>query len=509
MTIIFSTNDSSRRFKSPALNQSMAHRNIHNLNASHLKIYGADVRQERTLTAHVLVVGDHLDSRTAVIDGLVEFGATATAVHSPADAELLLRSQHFDLVIHDLHEDGESAVAAIAALATSSRPIPEIVIAHAAAPLTMIDKMQPQPCVVIAPPLNQETLFSIVHQVLAHAKMIAENTRLARQLAQRGTHDIVGSSPAISELRQRILRCAEGDAPVLVQGEPGTGKQLVARVLHDLGSRAHRPFITLDCSILTAAHLERELFGDTAVDSFRGGEPRPGRLDLAAGGTLVVQNVDEMAFMIQADFAQVLRERRFRRLGATEYRPLDTHIITTTRYDLGHQARQGLFREELLEQIASRVLPTPPLQDHRDDIAVLTEHFLRNIALKQGKPAKRIPAATMDILANYAWPGNVQELENLIERGCAIDCGPKLTPELIRPWLAAPPQDHNSSEVGMSLKEMERKLIESTFARFAGNREKTAQALQIGLRTLSGKLRDYGYPPRGGPGSNQPFKRAA
>jgi len=361
---------------------------------------------------------------------------------------------------------------------------------------------------------SAELLLETVRSVAKHAHTLAENQRLKRQLALRGTRELVGHSTCMQSLRQKIVETSARADRVLIQGEAGTGKQVTARAIHDCSSQAHRPFLTVDCSVFTAAHLQRELLGerDGAHQSHRWSQG--GRLSETAGGTLVLQHIDDLSLMLQADLARIFKERRYQSIGSDEFTPLTTKIIATTRTNLESLSAAGLFRADLLAEISQQTLQTPPLRDRLEDMAALTELFLRTAAMKTGTIPKRIPIETMEILCGYDWPENVRELETLIARACALDSGNKLSAESVKLWLNRSPDSktgrgYDSSE-GMSLRDMEQMLIESTFARFAGNRERTAKALDIGLRTLSGKLRDYGYPPRGGPESKrQQQKKAA
>jgi DNA-binding NtrC family response regulator len=163
---------------------------------------------------------------------------------------------------------------------------------------------------------------------------------------------------------------------------------------------------------------------------------------------------------------------------------------------------KGHFRQDLQRFLSQTAIQTPPLRVHPEDLSQLAEHFLYRLSVREGRPVRRLPLDALQLFRDNPWPGNVRQLENLIDRACALDSGSRLTAEMIRPWLLAPESVLGGFSAGLSLKDLERKLIESTFARLGGNRERTAAELQIGIRTLSGKLREYGYPPRGGPGSN-------
>jgi len=457
---------------------------------------------------HVLVVSGPEGPTVALLEPLNDCVAHLTIVDTLVEAERLVTQQHFDAVIHQA-DHLEQTAELLTGIHKAAPSLPQLLITGAAPTATWLAQLPTRPYCVLPATAPSMTLHSALAGASALAKLQASHEKLVRQWERRGTREIIGHSAAISELRHDIATCADDDRPTLITGEHGSGKLLAAQAIHDCGPRAHRPLIRIDCSLLTAAHLERELFGTVETASWRGIEAHPGRFEEAAGGTLVIQNIDELSLMLQASLARALRMGQFQRCGETGYRVLDTRVLTTCSHDLKRQSEHGLFSGDLLSAFDGGVVKTPSLRDRREDIAPLAEHFLRNVALKQGRPAKRMTVSAMELLAHYPWPGNVRELENLIDRVCTMDEGPQLTADMVRPWLNSPDFQNSAVDAEMSLKEMERKLIESTFARFAGNREKTAQALQIGLRTLSGKLREYGYPPRGGPGSNQPHNRAA
>jgi DNA-binding NtrC family response regulator len=255
--------------------------------------------------------------------------------------------------------------------------------------------------------------------------------------------------------------------------------------------------------VLSAETLEEELFGQSEPEQGGMSRHKPGRLEQADGGTLLIDQIQFIALPVQKRLVNLLREQRFEHPETHERVRFDVRFAFGTHADLESLVERGLFRRDLYDEVCSSTIELPTLRLRKEDIGSLTEHFLRRVAGREGKPARSIMIDALHVLQNYEWPGNVRELENMIERACALDWGTKLTASMLEPWLSKDCSNEDPESLpGMTLAEMERKLIEATFNRFAGNREKTAKALQIGIRTLSGKLREYGYPPRGGPGSN-------
>jgi len=353
---------------------------------------------------------------------------------------------------------------------------------------------------------SRGVLSLVLTAAAQQSRLTGENRRLRKQLANRNLRDLVGQSSAMQMLRQQIQQAADQQTGVLLRGEPGTGADVVAQAIHDASRRAHRPFIKLDCSVLSAETMEQELVGAVTAAG-----ASTGRFSAADGGTLLFDQVQCLALPIQRKLITMLREQRFEHPITGEKLRFDVRVIFSTPSDLSELAERGLFRAELMAEACQTLIHLPSLRSRVDDIGLLAEQFLRRIAAREGRPVRSITVEALQLLQKHDWPGNVRELENVLERACSLDWGVKLTAVMLEPWLAQTESD-NDCEVpaGLTLSEMERKLIEATFVRFNGNREKTAKALQIGIRTLSGKLREYGYPPRGGPGSNlQAWPRVA
>ena len=334
-----------------------------------------------------------------------------------------------------------------------------------------------------------------------------ERTRLLRRLSLRRS-PIIGCSSAMERLRVQVASAALCDWPVLIQGEPGSGRDLVAQAIHEASERSHRPFIKINCRVHTAVSLECELFGRAAPKSSE--TASAGRFDRADGGVILLDGIDEISLPLQNVLSRVLESKSFQRIGEAHESPLTARVMAISTRNLADLAAVGAFREELLRHFAGPVLTLPTLREIRSDIAPLTEHLLQKVAQRLGEVPPRLMLETLQHLQAHSWPGNVRELELLLERACHVQASSKLTPEMVDTWMKAP-LPFTASNSGVTLAQMERQLIEATFARCAGNRELTAQTLQIGLRTLSGKLREFGYPPRGGPGSNQlhPEREAA
>jgi DNA-binding NtrC family response regulator len=363
-------------------------------------------------------------------------------------------------------------------------------------------------CEVVERPYSASRFGAALLNALHRGDLIRENEKLRRQLLNRNLMDLVGSTAAIQSLKESIRIAADDERTVLVRGEPGSGTTLIAEGLHRCSRRAGKPFLRIDCSLHSVETLEQQLFGDGLPDGF------PGYLAIADGGSILLDNVDTVALPFQKRLAQLLEQRAAAVLHGTQEGP-NIRFIAATHGDLNRLAMEGRFRDDLLQHLSGITLQSPPLRVRQNDIPLLVEYFISQISLKEGRPPRQVTPEGMRILEEHTWPGNVRELQNVIERACTVDVTEMIGPDDLQPWIQQSEAD-GVEPVGMTLREMERKLIESTFARCNGNRERTAQILQIGLRTLSGKLREYGYPPRGGPGSNikrpvaaEPARRAA
>lgn len=351
-------------------------------------------------------------------------------------------------------------------------------------------------CDILDPPLTPERIGRGLFSAVGRAQLITENIQLRQKLEGRMFDGLVGVSESTRELRSQIHAAAEHEHPILVCGEAGSGKSEVARAVHLTRSGPGQPLLTLRCSLLTSSVVERELFGD---------ENTEGRLAAAASGTLVFEEIEALTLPQQNQLAEIMLNNAFPHAG--NYVPLRARIIATTSANLRELVTQEKFSPQLLRIFDRHVIQIVPLRNRMDDLPVLAEHFLQQCSVREGQPIRRLSDEALQRLLSYSWPGNARELENVIARCCSLTNHPVISAQEIEPWLDQ--TNDSTEEPGLTLREMERKLIEATFNRFGGNRELTAKALQIGIRTLSGKLREYGYPPRGGPGSNRKEHRVA
>jgi len=259
--------------------------------------------------------------------------------------------------------------------------------------------------------------------------------------------------------------------------------------------------VSLNCPVLSAHLMESELFGHEK-GAFTGADaPRTGRFELADGGTILLDEVTEIDLNLQAKLLRVLQEKSFERVGSSQTVRVDVRVLATTNRDLQQGVAEGKFREDLYFRLAVVPLCVPPLRERLDDVPPLIDHFLARCAERLQRDPCVLGASARELLLHYHWPGNVRELENIVTRASVLCAGLPVMADELRRWLIAPPDAAGKTQapavaVGLSLEEMERKLIEATLDHFGGHRAKAAKALGIGIRTLSGKLRQYGYAPR-------------
>ncbi len=350
---------------------------------------------------------------------------------------------------------------------------------------------------VVETPHTVDRIGRTLFAAIGRARLVEENLKLRTERDDQLWPELIGQSPAMAQLRELLRPTAEDDAPVVVLGEAGCGTTTVARAIHGGRTARRTPLVPLHCRVLSALAAEAALFGGADAQD---GPESAGRLESASGGSLLLDDVAELPLSIQAKLAA--------HMAATppDQQP-KLRLIATIHGNPSELIREGRLDERLYRSLARHVIRVPSLRERRADVALLAEHFLAEYAAREGRPQLQLTLDGMKRLEAYNWPGNVRELENVVSRCCALADAKFLTAEMVAPWLAGEAESHPVS-ISLSLREMERKLIETTFTRFNGNRELTARALKIGLRTLSGKLREYGYPPRGGPGSNR-VSRAA
>ena len=464
----------------------------------------------------VLVVDDHAAARESVIDVLRLSGYDAIGLASAVEALALVERTAFDVVITDLQMPGLDGLEFIRQLSRRRFRSQVIMITAHATIASAVEAMRFGAFDYLEKPFDASRLEKLVAQAMDRQRLCDpdEASPLTGRTASKvkAPHDapladdlgMVGNSAAIERLRQRIRQVAPTDETVLICGESGAGKELVARAIHRLSRRSRGPLVSLNCPALSPQLAESELFGHRR-GAFTGADAdRVGRFELARGGAILLDEITEIDLPLQAKLLRVLQERTFEPVGASDSQDADVRVIASTNRDLAAEIAAGRFREDLYYRLAVVPLELPPLRDRGDDVQLLAEHFLERAARRLERPRLELASDARALLRAYHWPGNVRELENLITRACVLNQGAAITAAEIQPWLQRPdgadPADDQALAagefVGARLDEVERAMIVATLDRFAGNRAKTAEALGIGVRTLSGKLRTYGYAPR-------------
>ncbi len=447
----------------------------------------------------VLVVDDHAPARESMAVVLREAGHDIACCSSAAEALRRLADRKVDCVVTDLKMPGMSGLEFIAQIEQRRIPVQVVMVTAHASVSSAVEAMRHGAFDYIEKPFDVERLERLVAQAIRHGRLVEPRRDGAQSAGEPPL--MIGDSAAMQALRERIARVAPTPETVLILGESGTGKELVARAIHAESPRACGPLVSLNCPVLSAQLMESELFGHER-GAFTGADaPRTGRFEMAHQGTILLDEVTEIDLNLQAKLLRVLQERAFERVGSSRTQQVDVRVLASTNRDLEHLVREGRFREDLYFRLAVVPIHVPPLRDRREDIPALCEHFFARSAERLGRDPCALAPAALDLLLRYPWPGNVRELENIATRASVLNTGKLITADELRRWLmAAPETDPVTPDapvtVGMSLHEMEQRLIEATLNHFAGHRQRTAEALGIGVRTLSGKLRQYGYAPR-------------
>lgn len=346
-------------------------------------------------------------------------------------------------------------------------------------------------------PIDFDKLILVVERASEYAQARRENNALRRQLRDRGAFgELVGNSEPMRQIYALIEQVAPSSASVLLTGESGTGKELVARTIHNLSPRKSSPFVPINCSAIPETLMESELFGHEK-GAFTGAvSRRQGCFELANAGTLLLDEIAEMPALLQAKLLRVLEERVVRRLGGTQELPIDVRVLAATNRDPHEAVREGAFREDLLYRLNVITIELPPLRRRKEDIPLLSQHLVAQLAERHGRPARFLSAAAVEALRSHHWPGNVRELRNVIERAVIICSGEVIERHHLAPYpldqrARARSEDTIMLPVGTPIEEVERQMILRTLQKTDNNKTRAAELLQISLKTLHNKLRLY------------------
>jgi len=439
----------------------------------------------------VLLVDDELAMRESLAAWLRQDGHQVTKAPGGLEALAEMEHQEFDLALVDIKMPGMDGLELLRRI-KDERPDTLVVIITAYGSIeSSVEAMKAGASDYLLKPFDPEHLMLLLEKMARQRDMLRENSALRQRLSEgecASYAGLVGQSPAMQAVFDQIEDAAAAMAPVLITGETGTGKEMVARAIHGQGPRAFAPFVTINCGAVTETLLESELFGHER-GAFTGAvKARRGRLEMADGGTLFLDEVGEISQKMQVALLRVLEEKRFQRVGGNQYLTSDFRLISATHRDLTELIRQGRFRQDFFYRINVLTIVIPPLRERGEDILPLAEHFLAYFAAQTGKPKPGLDPRAQRALLAYPWPGNVRELRNVIERAVIVSQGSTVGLDKLT-FLAPTPEAEPAS---LTLAEVELAHIRRVLATQGGSVGLAAEVLGIDRSTLSRKIKKAG-----------------
>jgi two-component system nitrogen regulation response regulator NtrX len=448
------------------------------------------------MAKQILVVDDEERIRQSLNGVLKDEGYEVVEAQDGVQALKQIESDPPDAVLLDIWMPGMDGMETLERIKTQTPSLPVIMISGHANIELAVKATKLGAYDFIEKPLSLEKVLLTVNHALLYSKLEQENRALRQQVQRK--YEIVGNSPEILQLKDQIKIVGPTNGWVLIAGENGTGKELVAREIHQTSLRAEKPFVEVNCAAIPEELIESELFGHEK-GSFTGAlTKRRGKFDLANEGTIFLDEIADMSLKTQAKILRILQEQKFERVGGAEMIFVDVRVIAATNRDLKGEIQKGLFREDLYYRLNVIPIAVPPLRERKTDIPILVEHFIGEFCLENNKEMKKISAEAMDLLVSYSWPGNVRELKNVVERIVIMTRGPMIevkdVPDPVREQPKAPPE-FSFFEFGLlkdARREFERRFIVKKLMENDENISKTAELIGIERSNLHRKIKSYG-----------------
>jgi DNA-binding NtrC family response regulator len=465
-----------------------------------------DTTPIRSLKARVLVVDDDASTREVFGELLERWGYEVEQTGDGHDALKLITERHPDVIISDLVMPKLDGLALTRALREESPDTPVIIITGKGTIDAAVEAVREGVFDFVEKPLDPARLKVILQRALEKRQTEHEMQVLRRRLGQVDSGvGVVGQSPAMRKVMDLVEKVAPSKASVVITGQSGTGKEMIARAVHQLSPRRDKPFIAINCSAIPAGLMESEMFGHER-GAFTGADQRRlGAWELADGGTLFLDEVGEIPIELQAKFLRVLEEERLRRLGGKSEISVDVRVISATNRDLKEEIKSARFREDLYFRLNVFHIPLSPLKERREDIPLLVQHFIDRFSREGGKKLAGLTPQATKVLSEYGWPGNIRELRNTLERAVILCGTAAIDVEHLPTEMAVGGGESAYLKVpfGLPLREVEKEYILSSLGRMQNNKARTAQALGISEKTLYNKL--YRYSGKGPRSKDDPY----
>jgi DNA-binding NtrC family response regulator len=443
---------------------------------------------------HILIADDEVFIREGLREALQKTDFKIDLAADGYQAREMLRDKLYHLVFLDLRMPGPGGMELLEEIRDTYPDTQTILLTAHGSISTAVEAMKKGAYDFVTKPVDINHLRLLLDRALDRLELVQENRKLHNQLeTQDSFRKIVQRSPAMQAAIKTVKQVAMSDVPLLLRGETGAGKELIARAIHERSRRWDGPFVAVNCGGFTEELFSSELFGHVR-GAFTGAHAdRPGRFALAESGTLFLDEIGEVPLKNQVELLRALEAREYQPLGDTRTHSADVRIITATNRDLKAGVEEGIFREDLYYRLDVVPIDIPPLRERREDIPVLVEIFLEESCRAHEQRRKQINPDTMEHLINHSWPGNVRELRNLIQRLVVTSPGKTIHPSHLPNTLgeADPEVGYFTVRLGSSIQEVEAELIRQTLERVTSNRREVAAMLGISVRSLQYKLKQY------------------